>query len=200
MRSSGLRRSSPCSSARQLGERAAATGAGSAASARSMLRSSCTWLAPVKGGLPAQAGRRSHAQFAARQPVESAAKQRPALIASNGFDLALAQRLMQHAGHTCNMGHLAGCASDAAGVLTSDQLKQDGAHAPQVGLGVVLLELQNFRRHVQRRAAQRVGQSAGLQAPRKAKVRDLQHRAGARRRQQQVLRLQVALRSAQGLS
>ena len=43
--------------------------------------------------------------------------------------------------------------------LTHDELKQDGADTPEVGLGVVLVEAQDLGRHVQRAAAQRLRQA-----------------------------------------
>ena len=52
-RSTGLRRSSPCSSAAQEADRAFLMGSGTCASCLSIARSSATWLAPLKGGLPA---------------------------------------------------------------------------------------------------------------------------------------------------
>ena len=45
------------------------------------------------------------------------------------------------------------------GARTHDELKKDGAHAPEVGLGVVLVELQDLRRHVERASAQRLRQA-----------------------------------------
>ena len=54
-RSTGLRRSRPCSSAAQEADSAFRMGSGICASCRSIARSSATWLAPLKGGLPAGA-------------------------------------------------------------------------------------------------------------------------------------------------
>ena len=52
-RSTGLRRSRPYSSATQEADSAFLMGSGICASCRSIARSSATWLAPLKGGLPA---------------------------------------------------------------------------------------------------------------------------------------------------
>lgn len=54
-RSTGLRLSRPCSSAAQEADNAFRMGSGICASCRSIARSSATWLAPLKGGLPAGA-------------------------------------------------------------------------------------------------------------------------------------------------
>ena len=81
-----------------------------------------------------------------------------------------------------------------------NELEQDGAHAPQVRLGVVLLEAQDLGGHVQGRAAQRLRQALGLQGARKAEVRDLQDRPRRLGGQQQVLGLEVPLRGSAGLS
>lgn len=53
---------------------------------------------------------------------------------------------------------------------TNHQLVQDGSHAPQVGLGIVLVRLENLRSHVQGGAAQGVSQLVLLQVSGKAKV------------------------------
>ena len=67
------------------------------------------------------------------------------------------------------------CLGESAGrSRTHNQLKQDGAHTPQVGLGVILVELQNLWRHVQWGAAQRLCQALRMQASRKAKVCDFE--------------------------
>ena len=52
-RSTGLRLSRPCSSAAQEADSAFRMGSGICASCRSIALSSATWLAPLKGGLPA---------------------------------------------------------------------------------------------------------------------------------------------------
>lgn len=57
-RSIGLRRSRPCSSDVQAALRDLRMGSGTCASDRSMARSSATWLAPLKGGLPAKSAAR----------------------------------------------------------------------------------------------------------------------------------------------
>ena len=61
------------------------------------------------------------------------------------------------------------------------ELEQDTPDAPEVRLGVVLLVAQDLRRHVQGRAAQRLGQTARVHVPREAKVGDLERRGGIRR-------------------
>lgn len=53
--------------------------------------------------------------------------------------------------------------------------------------------LQDFGRHVERRAAQRLRQALRLQRARKAEVRDLEHRRRGGVQQEEILRLQVAL-------
>ena len=77
---------------------------------------------------------------------------------------------------------------------THNKLVEDGANAPQVGLGVILVELQDLGRHVERGAAQGFSETLRLQAARKAEIRDLQQLlARLVGGQQQVLRLQVPL-------
>ena len=79
-----------------------------------------------------------------------------------------------------------------------DELEQDGAHAPQVRLGIVLLEAQDLGGHVQGRAAQRLRQALGLQGAGKAEVCNLQDRPRRLGGQQQVLGLEVPLRASAG--
>jgi hypothetical protein len=79
-------------------------------------------------------------------------------------------------------------------MLTNNQLKKDGPHAPQVSLGIVLVELQDLRRHVEGGPAQGLGQPLRLQAARKAEVCNLEQRASFGGGQEEVLRLQVPLR------
>mmetsp|Transcript_1549 Transcript_1549/g.5694 ORF Transcript_1549/g.5694 Transcript_1549/m.5694 type:complete len:345 (+) Transcript_1549:377-1411(+) len=74
-----------------------------------------------------------------------------------------------------------------------ENLKEDGAHAPQVRLGVVLFVLQNLRGHVERRAAQRLGHPLRLERPCKSKVRNLQLRHRRCFGQEEVLGLKVAV-------
>ena len=52
-RSTGLRRSRPCRRFVQAPDSCCFSGSGTVASPRSIARSSATWLAPLKGGLPA---------------------------------------------------------------------------------------------------------------------------------------------------
>ncbi len=65
--------------------------------------------------------------------------------------------------------------------------------SPNRAVADVYARLQNFGRHVQRRAAQGLRQALWLQRACKSKVRNLQHWATRAVGQQQVLRLQIAL-------
>ena len=69
-------------------------------------------------------------------------------------------------------------ANGGAPHTSSNRIHSD---APEVRLGVVLLVAQDLRRHVQGRAAQRLGQTARVHVPREAKVGDLERRGGIRR-------------------
>ena len=85
------------------------------------------------------------------------------------------------------------------GWLTDNKFEQDGTHAPQIGFGIVFVELQNLRGHVQGRPAQGLCQALWLQASCKAEICNLQQRARFGRGQQEVLRLQVPLRASRAL-
>ena len=60
----------------------------------------------------------------------------------------------------------------------NDQFIEDGTHAPQVSLSIVLVGLEDLRGHVQGGAAQSVCQLVLLQVARKAKVGYLEDSLG----------------------
>jgi len=81
------------------------------------------------------------------------------------------------------------------GRTTGEHLVQNRAHAPQIGRRGVLLVLQDFGGHIERRATQSGGHAVGPHVPGKPKIRNLQQPLGLVGLfvQEEVLGLEIAM-------
>ena len=141
------------------GVRARATASGSTASPRSMFWTSCRWLAPCRAGVGTQF------QPTARNCFSTWVADRGYMWDDSPSSLAELLVLARAAGdekQVPDSPHSLACRPASRlphleGRAARQQLEQNGAHGPQVGLGVVAGQLQHLGRHVKRTATQRLG-------------------------------------------